>query len=132
MKGITSFNESIAYFVYDKEKERPYVNLENLYEEYGKDKVYQVLGLYINDGKFGEQASAVLSDNQVNLPKHLIPVVKEIRSSEKIVDDINQGLVGFKIYKYHAKKYGVDAYSIRWVDIEPIDGFTPTDEDIPV
>ena len=131
MVSITDFNESIAYFVYDREKERPYVNLKDLYEEYGKDKVYQVLGLYINEGKFGEQGSAVISDNQVNLPKHLVPVIKEIRSNEKLVDDINQGLVGFKIYKYHAKKYGVDAYSIRWVDIEPIEGFTPTDEDIP-
>ena len=126
--SITRFNESIAYFTYDKEKSRPYTNLETLYNENGKDKVYKVLGLYINEGKFGEQGSAVLEDVQVNLPKHLVPVIKEIRSDEKLVSDINAGLVGFKIYEYISKKYNVKAYSIRWVDIEPVD-FTEVDTD---
>lgn len=129
--SITRFNESIAYFTYDKEKSRPYTNLETLYKEHGKDKVYKVLGLYINEGKFGEQGSAVLEDVQVNLPKHLNNVVKEIRSDEKLVSDINAGLVGFSIYEYIPKNYNIKAYSIRWVDIEPED-FTQVDiDDIP-
>lgn len=128
---ITRFNKSEIYFTYDREKSRPYTVLETLYKEYGKDKVYKVLGLYINEGKFGEQGSAVLDDVQVDLPKHLVPVIKEIRSDKKVVDDINQGLVGFKIYKYYTKKYGREAYSINWVDIEPED-FTEVDtDDIP-
>ena len=126
--SITRFNENIVYFTYDKEKSRPYTNLETLYKKHGENKVYKVLGLYINEGKFGEQGSAVLEDEQVNLPKHLVPVIKEIRSDEKLVSDINAGLVGFKIYKYHTKKYGVNAYSITWVDIEP-DDFTDVDID---
>lgn len=130
--SITRFNESIAYFTYDKEKSRPYTNLETLYKEHGKDKVYKVLGLYINEGKFGEQGSAVLEDVQVNLPKHLNNVIKEICSDEELVSDINAGKVGFKIYEYISKKYNVKAYSIRWVDIEPED-FTEVDiDDIPV
>jgi len=126
--SITRFNESIAYFTYDKEKSRPYTNLETLYKEHGKDKVYKVLGLYINEGKFGEQGSAVLEDVQVNLPKHLNNVVKEIRSDEKLISDINAGLVGFSIYEYIPKNYNIKAYSIRWVDIEPED-FTQVDID---
>lgn len=129
--SITRFNGSKAYFMYDKEKSRPYTVLETLYKEYGKDKVYKVLGLYINEGKFGKQGSAVLEDVQVNLPKHLVPVIEEIRSDEKLVDDINHGLVGFKIYKYYTKKYGREAYSINWVDIEPEDFIEVTDDDIP-
>src|SRR5690606_7774567 len=82
--SITRFNKSIAYFTYDREKTRPYTNLETLDKENGKDKVYKVLGLYINEGKFGEQGSAVLDDVQVNLPKHLVPVIKEIRSDEEL------------------------------------------------
>lgn len=129
--SITRFNESIAYFTYDKEKSRPYTNLETLYKEHGKDKVYKVLGLYINEGKFGEQGSAVLEDVQVNLPKHLNNVVKEIRSDEKLISDINAGLVGFSIYEYIPKNYNIKAYSIRWVDLEPED-FTQVDiDDIP-
>ncbi len=124
--SITRFNKSEAYFTYDREKSRPYTNLETLYKKYGKNKVYKVLGLYINEGKFGEQGSAVLEDVQVNLPKHLVPVIKEIRSDEKLVSDINAGKVGFKIYAYISKKYNVKAYSIRWVDIEPAD-FTEVD-----
>ena len=126
--SITRFNTSEAYFTYDREKSRPYTNLESLYKLNGKDKVYKVLGLYVNEGKFGEQGSAVLEDVQVNLPKHLVPVIKEIRSDEKLVSDINAGLVGFKIYPYISKKYNVKAYSIRWVDIEPAD-FTKVDTD---
>lgn len=130
--SITRFNESIAYFTYDKEKSRPYTNLETLYKKHGKDKVYKVLGLYINEGKFGEQGSAVLEDEQVNLPKHLNNVVKEIRSDEKLISDINAGLVGFSIYEYIPKNYNnIKAYSIRWVDIEPED-FTEVDiDDVP-
>lgn len=130
--SITRFNKGgngeNLYFVYDREKSRPYTNLESLYKLNGKDKVYKVLGLYVNEGKFGEQGSAVLEDVQVNLPKHLVPVIKEIRSDEKLVSDINAGLVGFKIYEYISKKYNVKAYSIRWVDIEPAD-FTEVDTD---
>lgn len=131
-KRITDFNEVIAYFTYDKEKQRPYVNLKDLYKEYGKDKVYQVLGLYINDSKFGKQGSAVLDDVQVNIPKHMTEVIEQIRADEKIVDDINRGAVGFVIYEYQPRNYDITAYSIRWVDIEVEDGFTPTsNDDIP-
>ena len=130
--STSRFNESIAYFTYDKEKSRPYTNLETLYKEHGKDKVYEILGLYINEGKFGEQGSAVLEDEQVNLPKHLVNVIKEIRSDEKLVSDINAGLVGFSIYEYIPKNYNnIKAYSIRWEDIELAD-FTEIDtDDIP-
>lgn len=128
--SITRFNKGEnLYFVYDREKSRPYTTLESLYKLNGKDKVYKVLGLYVNEGKFGEQGSAVLEDVQVNLPKHLVPVIKEIRSDEQLVSDINDGKVGFKIYEYISKRYNVKSYSIRWVDIEPAD-FTEVDTDV--
>lgn len=131
--SITRFNKggNEPYFVYDREKSRPYTNLQSLYKLNGKDKVYKVLGLYVNEGKFGEQGSAVLEDVQVNLPKHLVPVIKEIRSDEQLVSDINAGLVGFKIYEYISKKYNVKAYSIRWVDIEPDDFIEVDDNEMP-
>lgn len=128
---ITRFNETVAYFDYDKEKTRPYKNLETLYNEHGKYEVYKVLGLYINEGKYGVQGSAVLEDEQVNLPKHLVPVIEEIRSDEKLVNDINNGTVGFQIYKYIPRNYNKECYSIKWVDIE-VEDFTEVDgEDIP-
>lgn len=128
---ITNFNETVAYFTYDKEKKREYTNLKDLYKENGKDKVYEVLGLYVNTSKFGEQGSAVLEDIQVNLPKHLVPVINEIRGNEKLVDDINAGRVGFTIYEYIPKNYNKKAYSIRWEDIE-IEDFQEIDtDDIP-
>lgn len=121
---ITDFNESIVYFTYDKEKKREYHNLKDLYQENGSDKVYKVLGLYVNESKFGEQGSAVLDDIQVNLPKHLVPSIKEIRGNESLINDINEGRVGFQIYEYKPRNYDKIAYSIRWVDI-------PVDEEIP-
>lgn len=128
--SITNFNETVAYFDYDREKKRAYVSLETLYTENGKDEVYKVLGLYINESKFGVQGSAVLDEIQVNLPKHLVPVIKEIRSNDKLVNDINNGAVGFQIYKYIPKNYNNECYSIKWVDIE-VEDFTTTDEEIP-
>lgn len=131
MKNITQFNETVAYFTYDKEKKREYTNLKDLFSKNGKDTVYEVLGLYINDSKFGEQGSAVLDDVQVNLPKHLTPVIKEIRGNEKLVEDINDGLVGFEIYQYIPRNYDKKAYSIRWVDIEKDDFKEVDGEQIP-
>lgn len=129
--SITQFNETVAYFTYDKEKSREYTNLKDLFSKNGKDTVYKVLGLYINDSKFGEQGSAVLDDVQVNLPKHLTPVIKEIRGNEKLVEDINDGLVGFEIYQYIPRNYDKKAYSIRWVDIEKDDFKEVDGEQIP-
>lgn len=116
--SITRFNKNIAYFTYDREKSRPYTNLKTLYKKYGKDRVYKVLGLYVNEGKFGEQGLAVLDDVQVNLPKHLVPVIKEIRADEQLVLDINEGKVGFKIYEYYTKRYNKTAYSVHWVELD--------------
>lgn len=129
--SITQFNETVAYFTYDKEKSREYTNLKDLFSKNGKDTVYKVLGLYINDSKFGEQGSAVLDDVQVNLPKHLTPVIKEIRGNEKLVEDINDGKVGFEIYQYIPRNYDKKAYSIRWVDIEKDDFKEVDGEQIP-
>lgn len=114
---ITDYNESIAYFTYDKEKKREYHNLKDLYQENGADKVYKVLGLFVNENKFGEQGSAVLDDIQVNLPKHLVPSIKEIRGNESLINDINDGKVGFQIYEYKPRNYDKIAYSVRWVEI---------------
>lgn len=116
--SITRFNKSIAYFMYDREKTRPYTKLEDLYKKYGKDKIYKVLGLYVNNGRYGEQGTAVLDDVQVNLPKHLVPVIKEIRADEDLVNDINEGKVGFKIYEYYTRKYNKTAYSVNWVELD--------------
>lgn len=128
--SITRFNKSEIgpYFVYDREKSRPYTNLESLYNLNGKDKVYKVLALYVNEGKFGEQGLAVLDDVKVNLPKHLVPVIIEILSDEELISDINNGKVGFKIYPYISKRYNVKSYSIRWVEL---DDFTEVDGKIP-
>lgn len=69
------------------------------------------------------------ADEQVNLPKHLNNVIKEIRSDEKLVSDINAGAVGFSIYEYIPRNYpDIKTYSIRWVDIETED-FTEVETD---
>lgn len=131
--SITKFNGNAAYFTFDKEKKRGYVNLETLYTENGKDKVYKVLGLYVNESQFGKQGSAVLDDIQVNLPGHLVDTINEIRGDEGLVNDINMGKVGFTIYEYKAKKYNKSSYSIKWVEIESdLADFYPIDtDDIP-
>ena len=116
--NILDFNKGVARFEFDGGKDFDYVKLEDLYIENGKNEVYRVNALYINDSKFGEQPLAVTDTHNVNLPMHLLEDVKQIRNIEKIVDDINNGKVGFKIYQYANTKYNSVGYSMNWVEID--------------
>ena len=114
---ITDLNKNVATFSFRPEKEFEYCTLEELYKTNGKDKVYQVNALYLNDSLYGKQGLAVTNDEYVNLPSHLNDAVKQIRDNEQLVVDINNGLVGFKIYEYKNKKYNKFAYSVEWVEL---------------
>lgn len=116
--SITNFNKKPVNFDFKETKNHEYKDLKELYKENGKDHEYLVLALYVNDGgQYGKQPLAVSPTNFINLPTHLVDQVEDIRDVEKLVDDINNCKVGFKIYEYEHNKYG-KCYSINWIDIE--------------
>lgn len=103
-------------FIYDNEKQRQYINLQGLIEQYGKDKVYTVHALFINTkSRFGDSPVVVTDDYFVNLPNHLLDTVKTMREDVDIINLVNQRKVGFKIYGYHGRNG--KGYSVEWVQV---------------
>ena len=96
-----------------------YITLQELQDPADLEKVYQLLGLYINrKSKFGESPVAIISGYFVNLPKHLTNDVKEMLSDPETVDDIKAGKCGFSIREYDDKTYNRHCYSVEWSDIK--------------
>ena len=116
--SVTRFNNDVAKFAFEPSKDFAFKTLEELYKENGKDKVYTVKGMYINTkGMYGANPVIVCDDCYVSLPKHLMDTVKEIRGDLQLVNDINNGKVGFEIYEYVQPTYNRTCYSINWLDI---------------
>ena len=118
MKNITDFNTKQVHFNFEIPEGQAfdYYNLKELYEENGKEKIYMVRALYVNEyGYYGESPLIVEDNKYINLPNHLTEQVKEIRGDERIVGQINDGLIGFSIYEYTQKKHNRKCYSINWV-----------------
>ena len=103
-----------------------YVSLETLYEQLPVDEEtgeaiqepFVVQGVYINTHSMFESAPVVAIDNcYVNLPSHLKDVCSDMISDKQSVKAINEGKVGFVIYKYFQARFQKDCYSIEWVDL---------------
>ena len=101
----------------------PYLSLEEVYGQYGKNALYRVDALYINRGGMYDDAPvAVVQCGKdrfmLNMPSHMTATVEDILSDAEDIDDIKSGKVGVKVYPYHSKTYNKDCYSITWVDLE--------------
>lgn len=116
--GFSKFNRGNKFNPIDTEGYE-YKKLEELYQEYGKDVTYPIRALYINDGKYGESATAVTDGFFINLPNHAVADVKEILASDDLVATINAGLVSISIYEYFSHKYNGTFYGLKWVEGQP-------------
>lgn len=101
-----------------------YVDLGQLEENYGKDHVYKVEGLFINPkGKYGSEPVAILDDCLANLPRHVLKAVQEMLDDNDVINAIKHGKVGFKIYTYKNKYTDKDDpkkkifYGVTWLDL---------------
>lgn len=99
-----------------------YVTLEDLYQNAQSSEEpntpFIIRGIYINKkGLYEATPVAALDDCYVNLPAHLTETCNQMISDPLAVIAINQGHCGFKIEKYHQKKYNRDCYSVEWVDL---------------
>lgn len=120
MSKINKLNKKIVKFNFEPEDNFIYVKLEDLFKENGKDTIYRVRGLYINNnGYYGKSPLAVLDNCFLNLPQHLVETVEVIHDDEELIQDINDGKMGFKIYEYLNKKQNKRCYSVEWVEIDP-------------
>lgn len=96
-----------------------YISLQDLQDPADLEKVFPLLGIYINKkSKFGDAPVAIIQGFFVNLPKHLNDDVKEMLSDPETVDDIKAGRCGFSIREYDDKTYNRHCYSVEWCDIK--------------
>lgn len=95
--------------------ERQFAKLQDLSE----DVKYTIHALFINTkGKFGDQGVIYTQDNIINqyyiinLPKHLLELVKELRSDDEVTQAINNRQLAFEVYSYSTDE-GRTGYSIN-------------------
>lgn len=116
MSIANKYNKS-NIFNFTTPKDFEYCSLYELFNHYGKDKVYEIKAMYINKkSMFGESPVIVTTDCFVNLPNHLTDTVKEMIKDTEVVDAVNDGHLGFQIYTYESKNCKELCYSINWVD----------------
>ena len=114
--SILRFNKKSPFLEMDTEGFE-YHKLEELYAKYGARQTYRVRALYVNESKFGLSPLATTDKFFVNLPNHLVGDVQEIISDDELVEQINLGKIGFKIYEYVSRKYNKVCYGIEWIEL---------------
>ena len=106
-----------------------YVALPDMYQfalkecdgdvESAEDYPFVVRGIYINTKGLYDPAPVVaIEDCYVNLPAHLTEICKSILADPAAIRAINDGKVGFTIYRYKQNRFNKECYSVRWVDMD--------------
>ena len=96
-----------------------YLNLDDIFDG-DESRVFPCNGIYISTkGYYGKHPIVATDNCYVNLPQHMMDMCEDILNDKRAVKAINDGRVGFTIYKYVQKRFGTECYSIRWVDIKP-------------
>lgn len=104
---------------YDFEKhEREFKKLKELQEEVP----YTIEALFVNrKGQFGDQGVIYTKDFIVNLPDHLLQMIKDMRESDDVTKVINNRELAFEVYSYTSEQ-GRKGYSINLATSDaPID-----------
>lgn len=115
----TKYGKRTASFAITIDSNPTYRKLSELLQENGPDTVYPVYALFITEGRYGEQALAVIdSHTMVNLPAHTVNTVKDMLDDPEAIGQMNTGTAGFKIYEYTSKN-GRTGQSVTWVDRTP-------------
>lgn len=97
-------------------KEYPFVKLSELYKKDGAEMVHPFNGCFIVSTKLGESAVAIdaIRKQLVNLPLHMVDIIREIINDTEAVDMIKSGGVGYQIREYES--HGKKCYTIDFVD----------------
>lgn len=96
-----------------------FFDLEYLIKANGKNYVYMVRGAYINTkGKYDPAPVIISDDKYINAPSHMCAQFNDILADEQAIEDIKNGRVGVKIYKYYSQNHNRDCYSLEFVDIK--------------
>ena len=115
---LDKYKQTAKRFEYEIPKSHEFVSLHDLYNQYGKEHIYKLTALFINKkSRYGDSPVVVTENFLVNAPNHLTETVKAMIADGELVDAVNNGEIGFKIYTYTTKKYNGNFYGIEWTEI---------------
>ena len=118
MSFADNYNHAVTTFTHQLPDNAPFKSLKDLYNGEKGENTYTVYGLYINKkGKFGNAPVAISEDFSINLPSHLCDTVTEMLKDKELVEAINAGKFGLKVYAYIPRDYNKSCYSVKWVDL---------------
>lgn len=117
MSFASQHNQPKIRFDFELTEGHTYTDLRSLAETNSPETIYKVRGMYINTkGLYGDSPVIVTDKHLVNAPLHLTQQVEKIIRNAQSVQQVKDGLVGFKIVEY-TNDYGTH-YSLEWVDIK--------------
>lgn len=116
MSKITkTFNTNYAF---DINFEKDFVSLKELRNSYEDGHIHLIHGVGINGkSKYGAHPFLETNSYLVDLPKHMLDTCKQILDDTEMVEEIKEGIVGFKIRTYIDSKFNKECYTIEFVDI---------------
>lgn len=117
MSKATSYNKG-SIFDIDFEN-RTWYKLEDMFNEQ-EGVVFHVEGLFINaKSKYGPRPFVAFDKIYLaDLPQHMTATIEQMISDPEVVEEINEGRVGFTVRAYMSKNYNRECYSIRWEEIK--------------
>lgn len=97
----------------------PFVNLKEIAEENGIEKVLKVQGAFTFEGKRGKLRPVLIAEgHKINLPDHMLKDIQKLLSKDEYIQAVNDGKCGFQITTYEDTEYGNGTcYSGIFVDI---------------
>lgn len=117
MSKATSYNKGSIFDInFD---DRTWYKLEDMFNEQ-EGVVFHIEGLFINEkSKFGARPFVAFDKIYLaDLPMHMTETIREMISDPEVVEEINDGKVGFTVRAYMSKNYNKECYSIRFEDIK--------------
>lgn len=116
MSKITNtFNSNYAFNI---DFTKDFVSLKELRDSYEDGHIHLIHGIGINGkSKYGAHPFLETKDSLVDLPKHKLATCEEILNDPEMVEEIKEGIIGFKIKTYIDSKFNKECYTIEFVDI---------------
>lgn len=116
--GIANKYNKAKMFTFTIPSEYSYHTLSELYSKNGKEKVYLIKALYVNKkSRYGDAPIVATDECLVNLPSHLLDVVKQMMNDDEVVDAVTENKLGFTIYQYENNQKKELCFSVNWNDI---------------
>lgn len=115
MSKATSYNKGSIFDInFD---DRTWYKLEDMFNEQ-EGVIFRIEGLFINENsKFGARPFVAFDKIYLaDLPQHMTETIREMIGDPEVVEEINDGKVGFTVRAYMSKTYKKECYSIRFVD----------------